>query len=204
MRLAKAAIVDDDEAILDLIEQILKEEGLDVTREHQAETLLEILPEKTFDLIISDLVLPGISGLGLLEELNIRGYDVPFVLITGYASLDSAIEVVNRGAFYYIKKPFNIGEIRFVINRLRQRQGLLEEIRHLKGEMKLLKQRLEGKEEDYAPPMPRHSLEHFLRGHYEVGKVFSAIEHLGRLKAEGLITEDEFGEYKGRLFKRIA
>ncbi len=204
MRLVKVAIVDDDDAILDLIEQILKEEGFDVTRKHQAEALLEVLPEETFDLIISDLVLPGISGLGLLEQLNIRGYDVPFVLITGYASLDSAIEAVNRGAFYYIKKPFNIEEIRFVINRLRQRQGLLEEIHHLKEEIKLLKQRLEGKEEDYAPKMPRHSLEHFSRGHYEAGKVFSAIEHLSHLKAEGLITEDEFGEYKGKLLKRIA
>ena len=183
MRLTRAAIVDDDNAVLDLIEQILKEEGLKVVREHQAETLLEILPEKKVDLIISDLVLPGISGLDLLQELHIRGYDIPFVLITGYASLDSAIKAINRGAFYYIKKPFNIDEIRFVISRLRQRQGLLE---------------------NYTSKMPTHSLDHFLRGRYELEKVFSAIEHLGRLKAEGLITDDEFGEYKGRLLKRIA
>ncbi|MCD6570115.1 MAG: response regulator [Deltaproteobacteria bacterium] len=204
MRLTRAAIVDDDNAVLDLIEQILKEEGLKVVREHQAETLLEILPEKKVDLIISDLVLPGISGLDLLQELHIRGYDIPFVLITGYASLDSAIKAINRGAFYYIKKPFNIDEIRFVISRLRQRQGLLEEIHHLKEEIELLKKRLEGEKENYTSKMPTHSLDHFLRGRYELEKVFSAIEHLGRLKAEGLITDDEFGEYKGRLLKRIA
>jgi DNA-binding NtrC family response regulator len=198
-----AALVDDDEEVLDLIEQILKEEGLTTWRFHQAEDLLETLESTSFDIIISDLILPGLTGLELLDRLNRKGITTPFVLITGYASLDSAIESVNRGAFSYIKKPFNIEEIRFVINRLRQRQDLLEEIARLKRQVTMLQSKL-SKEmgEDFQnislpPLMPP------LQAAGELSKAFAAIEYLGRLKSDGLITEHEFGEYKGKILKRI-
>jgi DNA-binding NtrC family response regulator len=198
-----AALVDDDEEVLDLIEQILKEEGLRTWRFHQAEDLLEALESTSFDIIISDLMLPGITGLELLDRLNRKRITTPFVLITGYASLDSAIESVNRGAFSYIKKPFNIEEIRFVINRLRQRQDHLEEIARLKRQVTMLQSKL-SKEmgEDFQnislpPLMPP------LQAAGELSKAFAAIEYLGRLKSDGLITEHEFGEYKGKILKRI-
>ncbi len=198
-----AALVDDDEEVLDLIEQILKEEGLTTWRFHQAEDLLETLESTSFDIIISDLILPGLTGLELLDRLNRKGITTPFVLITGYASLDSAIESVNRGAFSYIKKPFNIEEIRFVINRLRQRQDLLEEIARLKRQITMLQSKLPKEmSEDFQnislpPLMPP------LQAAGELSKAFAAIEYLGRLKADGLITEHEFGEYKGKILKRI-
>src|SRR5208283_1285027 len=113
----RAAIVDDEDEILDLIEQILIEEGLKSKRFHKAEDLLVISEKESFDIIISDLMLPGITGLELLDRLHKKGITTPFVLITGYASLDTAIEAVNRGAFSYIKKPFNIEEIRIVVDR---------------------------------------------------------------------------------------
>jgi DNA-binding NtrC family response regulator len=198
-----AALVDDDEEVLDLIEQILKEEGLTTWRFHQAEDLLETLESTSFDIIISDLILPGLTGLELLDRLHRKGITTPFVLITGYASLDSAIESVNRGAFSYIKKPFNIEEIRFVINRLRQRQDHLEEIARLKRQVTMLQSKL-SKEmgEDFQnislpPLMPP------LQAAGELSKAFAAIEYLGRLKSDGLITEHEFGEYKGKILKRI-
>ncbi len=198
-----AALVDDDEEVLDLIEQILKEEGLTTWRFHQAEDLLETLESTSFDIIISDLMLPGITGLELLDRLNRKRITTPFVLITGYASLDSAIESVNRGAFSYIKKPFNIEEIRFVINRLRQRQDHLEEIARLKRQVTMLQSKLPKEmSEDFQnislpPLMPP------LQAAGELSKAFAAIEYLGRLKSDGLITEHEFGEYKGKILKRI-
>jgi DNA-binding NtrC family response regulator len=198
-----AALVDDDEEVLDLIEQILKEEGLTTWRFHQAEDLLETLESTSFDIIISDLILPGLTGLELLDRLHRKGITTPFVLITGYASLDSAIESVNRGAFSYIKKPFNIEEIRFVINRLRQRQDHLEEIARLKRQVTMLQSKLPKEmSEDFQnislpPLMPP------LQAAGELSKAFAAIEYLGRLKSDGLITEHEFGEYKGKILKRI-
>ena len=154
MAKVRAAIVDDEDEILDLIEQILTEEGLRTKRFHKAEELLEIAEKESFDIIISDLMLPGLTGLDLLERLHGKGITTPFVLITGYASLDTAIEAVNRGAFSYIKKPFNIEEIRFVVNRIRQRQDLLEEIIQLKRQVEYLQSKLT---KEVAERIPEHS-----------------------------------------------
>jgi DNA-binding NtrC family response regulator len=201
----RAAIIDDDAEILDLIEQILREEGLDTNRYHQAEEFLPHLEGYDFDIIISDLMLPGMSGLELLDDLNSRKKETPVVIITGYASLDSAIEAVNRGAFYYIKKPFNIEEIRFVITRLRQRRETLKEMDALKDQVKTLTEKLMRDADPWTqsstpaatPPFALH------QGSSDVNKALSAIEYLGRLKSSGFISEKEFGEYKGKILKRI-
>lgn len=203
MAKVRAAIVDDEDEILDLIEQILKEEGLRTRRFHKAEEVLDVIDAESFDIIISDLMLPGITGLELLDALHRKGIGIPFVLITGYASLDTAIEAVNRGAFSFIKKPFNIEEIRIVVNRLRQREDLLEEISRLKKQVEQLQSRLTKKpaevfQDSGLPPVMQP-----LQGASDMSKAFSAIEYLGRLKSDGLITEKEFGEYKGRILKRI-
>jgi DNA-binding NtrC family response regulator len=198
-----AAIVDDDDEVLDLIEQILKEDGVRTRRYHQAEELLELVEADSYDIIISDLMLPGITGLELLERLHRKGIATPFVLITGYASLDSAIEAVNRGAFSYIKKPFNIEEIRIVVNRLRQRQDLLGEILLLKRQVDMLQSRLAKEMNDDIPNVMLPPVMNLLQAPNDLSKAFAAIEYLGRLKTGGLITEHEFGEYKGKILKRI-
>lgn len=203
MEPVRAAIVDDEDEVLDLIEQILKEEGIRTKRFHAAEDLLEVIEKHTFDIIISDLMLPGISGLELLEELNLRMLITPFVLMTGYASLDSAIEAVNKGAFYYIKKPFNIEEIRFVIKRLRQRQDLIEEIDRLKAQIDSLQAKLKKDMTEPLQDFPEPIGTIPFRGPADLGKALSAIEYLGRLKTDGLISDKEFGEYKGKILKRI-
>jgi DNA-binding NtrC family response regulator len=198
-----AAIVDDDEEVLDLIKQILKEEGVRTKRFLQAESLLDLAENHTFDIIISDLMLPGLTGLELLDQLQKKGINIPFVLITGYASLDSAIEAVNRGAFSYIKKPFNLDEIRIVISRLKQRRDLMEEIAHLRRQVDLLQAQLSkdpGQNIQNLSPQPMPAP---LQNTTDLSKAFSAIEYLGRLKADGLITDHEFGEYKGKILKRI-
>ena len=204
MAKVRAAIVDDEVEVLDLIEQILMEEGLRTKRFQKAEDLLAIAEKEQFDIIISDLMLPGLTGLELLDALHEKGISTPFVLMTGYASLDTAIEAVNRGAFSYVKKPFNIEEIRFVVSRLRQRQDLLEEITQLKRQVAMLQAELSQKMGDELPNAALPPVMTALQGPNDMSKAFAAIEYLGRLKTEGLITEREFGEYKGRLLKRIA
>ena len=203
MRVSRAAVIDDEAEVLDLIEQILREEGLSVKRFTRAEELLDNLPEETFDVIISDLILPGLSGLELLDMLHSMNLDTPFVLITGYASLDTAIQAVNRGAFHYIKKPFTIDEIRLVISRLRQRQDLLDEVLNLKQQISRLQTLLDGKAERDVPETPTEIPRMTSSGGYDINKLADGIKHLGSLRAEGIISDEEFGEYKGRLLKRI-
>ena len=196
-------MIDDEAEVLDLIEQILKEEGLSVRRFTRAEELLDSLPEEAFDVIISDLILPGLSGLELLDRLHSMNIETPFVLITGYASLDTAIQAVNRGAFHYIKKPFTIEEIRLVISRLRQRQDLLEEVLSLKEQISRLQTLLDGKTEQDAGELPPEIPRMVSSGGYDINKLADTIKYLGSLRAEGIISDEEFGEYKGRLLKRI-
>ncbi|HOD70137.1 MAG: Response regulator protein TodT [Deltaproteobacteria bacterium ADurb.BinA179] len=196
----RAAIIDDDDEILDLIEQILKEEDIQTRRYARAEKFLADLKRHDFDLIITDLMLPGISGLDLLDDLNSRGIDTPVVIITGYASIDSAIEAVNRGAFYYIKKPFNIEEIRCAINRFRQRRDTMEMVKALQKQIQMLQERIEEISREKLQDIPDLNN---LQGNLEAGKAFAAIEYLGKLKSDGLISDKEFGAYKGKLLKRI-
>jgi len=201
----RAAVIDDDDEILDLIEQILKEEKVSTRRYSRAEDLLGDLSGRPgLDLVISDLVLPGMTGLDLLEDLDSRGIDTPVVLITGYASLDSAIEAVNKGAFYYIKKPFNIEEIRFVVTRLRQRRETLMTVRSLQSQVKSLQEKLQKEiRKNIASLPPPPPLEFPGADMDAAGRAFAAIEYLGRLKSDGLISSREFGEYKGKILKRI-
>ena len=204
MKRMHAAIIDDEDEVLDLIEQIVKEEGLSTKRYNKAEDLQTQLNKHSFDIIISDLMLPGgMSGLDLLDDIHNRGLDIPFVLITGYASLDSAIEAVNRGAFYYIKKPFNIEEIRFVIKRLRQHKEQLDEVEQLKVQVRTLQAKLETELKETLQTIPMATPVTTFQNGYDVNKVFSAIEYLGRLRTDGLISDKEFGDYKEKILKRI-
>jgi FixJ family two-component response regulator len=188
-----AAIVDDEDEILDLIEQILKEEGLRTRRFHTAEEVLDVIDAEPYDIIISDLMLPAdILDSWTPSQDGVR-YSVRHH--PGYASLDQAIEAVH-GSLSFIKKPFNIEEIRIVVNRLRQRQDLIEEIKELKRQVEQLQAAItRNSAEDYSfaglpPIMPP------LQGASDMSKAFSAIEYLGRLKSMGH-TEKEIVEYKG-------
>ncbi|HOJ13787.1 MAG TPA: hypothetical protein PLT69_04765, partial [Deltaproteobacteria bacterium] len=140
---------------------------------------------------------------GLLEAMSKAGVDVPFVLITGYASLDSAIEAVNKGAFSYIKKPFNMEEIRIVVRKVRQRQDLVEKVRSLTLELEALRERMKTGGEDVGTPFLLAQPMQPVHSSLDMNKALAAIEYLGRLKNDGLITESEFGEYKGKILKRI-
>ena len=201
----RAAIIDDDDEILDLIEQILKEERISTRRYSRAEALLRELPGGPEpDLIISDIILPGMTGLDLLRDLDSRGIDIPVLLITGYASLDSAIEAVNKGAFYYIKKPFNIEEIRFAVTRLQQRRETLKAMHALQSQVRSLQEKLQREIRKNIEGIPAPSpLEPVEAGMDAAGKAFAVIEYLGRLKSDGLISNSEFGEYKPKIHKSI-
>jgi len=188
-------IVEDDPKIAHIVKVYLEGAGFRVIHvDRGAQALEEARKEKPL-LVVLDLMLPGLTGLDLLERLHRKGITTPFVLITGYASLDTAIEAVNRGAFSYIKKPFSIEEIRYVVNRIRQRQDLLEEIIQLKRQVEYLQSKLSKDVPDEFPSTALPPVMTALQGPNDMSKAFSAIEYLGRLKTVGLRTDREFGEY---------
>lgn len=94
----------------------------------RAEVALQIMEQQPIDLITLDLKLPGQQGLDLLSELRRKGRDVEVIVITGYGTLQSAIEAIRQGISAYILKPFNVTELLDVINRTLERRQQLRSL----------------------------------------------------------------------------
>jgi two-component system response regulator PrrA len=113
----RVLVVDDDPDTRALIWDILSEEGYDVHLCSGGERALEYLERRPFDLILTDIKMPGMSGVELLTRIRAKAPDVRVILITAYASLDTAIEAVRGHAFDYLIKPFDLDDFRRRISR---------------------------------------------------------------------------------------
>ena len=119
---SKILIVDDEETILIALSAILEDEGHSVVTCRNGASALERICTADLDLVISDLKLPDISGLEILSAIKVAKSDAPFILMTGYASVETAIEALNQGAFAYHVKPLGVNSLHGSIrNALRQR-----------------------------------------------------------------------------------
>ena len=96
---------------------LLEKDGHQVTTAADGEAGLALATSREVDLVISDIKMPRLDGVGLLTGLREHGLDTPVIMVTAYASSDSAIQAMKQGAFDYITKPFKLDEIRLVIQR---------------------------------------------------------------------------------------
>ncbi len=117
----RTLIVDDNREIRTILEEYLREEGYAAEGAGDGNEALAKHGESPFDLIITDLNMPGMTGMELIKAISKEESTTEFIIITGYASLDSAIEAVKAGAFDYIVKPFRIEELRVVIKNARDK-----------------------------------------------------------------------------------
>jgi len=108
-------IVDDNKELREILEEYLRGEGHSVSGSANGRDALERNREKPFDLIITDLNMPEVSGMELIRTIRKENQETEFVIITGYASMDSAVEAVRIGAFDYIVKPFRMEELHVVV-----------------------------------------------------------------------------------------
>lgn len=113
--MAEILIVDDELSMREFLKILLEKEGYSISTASDAANALELSDSTRFDLIISDIRMPGLSGLSLLEQLRSRSITVPVILITAYASPGDAVQAMKNGAYDYITKPFNVDEIKDVI-----------------------------------------------------------------------------------------
>jgi DNA-binding NtrC family response regulator len=114
-------IVDDNREIRSILEEYLREEGYLASGAGNAQEALDMQAQMPFDLVITDLNMPGMTGIELIKEINKGERGTEFIIITGYASLDTAIEAVKAGAFDYIVKPFRIEELKVVIKNVKDK-----------------------------------------------------------------------------------
>lgn len=114
--MASVLIVDDERSMRDFLKILLEKEGHRVETAASGEAALEMINDKLYEVIVSDIRMPGISGIELLEAVKQDQPDIPIILITAFASPDDAVLAMKNGAFDYISKPFNVDEIKSVIS----------------------------------------------------------------------------------------
>jgi len=99
-------VVDDEESLLAVLSQVLKRDGFDVTTAKSAEEALEIFQQNPFPLVVTDIVMQGMTGIDLLESIKKAQPETQVIVMTSYASLDTAILALRSGAYDYLFKPF--------------------------------------------------------------------------------------------------
>ncbi|MDD5425766.1 MAG: response regulator [candidate division Zixibacteria bacterium] len=105
-------VVDDEEIVLSLIRDTFEEEGYAIKTASNGEEALKLTFDETFDLLITDIRMPGMDGIELVRRVREKQPDIGVIFMTGYANLNSAKNAIKQGAFDYIMKPFEIAEIR--------------------------------------------------------------------------------------------
>ncbi|MBN1998729.1 response regulator, partial [candidate division KSB1 bacterium] len=116
--MASILIIDDDTYIRSTFEDLFIPLGHDVVSLITAEDALDYLEKDEPDLIFLDLRLPGMDGLSFLEKLQKQKYNIPVVVITGHANVDTSVQAMKLGAADYICKPFNIDELIIIVDKI--------------------------------------------------------------------------------------
>jgi DNA-binding NtrC family response regulator len=130
-------IVDDNREIRTILSEYLKEEGYFADGAGDGKEALARHGQSPFDLVITDLNMPGMTGIELIKEIAKNETHTPeFIIITGYASLDTAIEAVKAGAFDYLVKPFRIEELKVVIKNAQDKIALTKANKQLFEKLK--------------------------------------------------------------------
>ena len=132
----KILIVDDEAFIRDNLERILAEDGYRPFSTDNGEEAIKQVAEEEVDLVLLDLNLGSESGLDVLKVLRETDPEVLVIIITGYGTVESAVEALKMGAYDYIKKPFKADAIRLIVRLALETQNLRREVRHLRREGK--------------------------------------------------------------------
>jgi len=133
---ASILVVDDLPALREMLSQSLASEGYRVATAGSGEEAVTRLEEQEFDVIVTDLVMPGLGGLDVLERARLLDPRAAVILMTAYASLDTAIAALRRGACDYLEKPFTVSDLKLRVRRLLQyremvwRERLLQRALH--------------------------------------------------------------------------
>jgi len=129
-------IIDDEPVIHDVLGQLLTSEGYEVELSASGEEALQKYSSQAYDLTLLDLLMPGMDGMGVLKSIKKADQDALIIIITAYASVESAIEAMKTGAFDYVQKPFKHDELLLTIKRALEHKKLKEENIRLKDELK--------------------------------------------------------------------
>jgi DNA-binding NtrC family response regulator len=132
----KVMVIDDERAILETVEILLRGEGFEPCVLQSGKEALEQLQQGLPDIVLTDIRMPGVTGLDILEAVRAKDPEVPVILMTAQASLQSAVKAVNQGAFYYLQKPFSNADLVALCRRAAETRQLTSENKALKREIR--------------------------------------------------------------------
>ena len=129
-------VVDDEKSMNEVLKILLESEGFDVTSAYSGTQAISLLKGNHFDLVITDIKMPGADGFDVLRTAKEVDPDTIVIMITAFGTNEDAIEAMKQGAYDYINKPFKNDEIRIVINRALEKKRLRKEIELLREQIK--------------------------------------------------------------------
>jgi DNA-binding NtrC family response regulator len=132
MNRRKVLVIDDDASLRRVMEMQLEEIGCDIVAVASGKEALAALEEFTPSLVITDLRIPGMSGMEILKLLRADHPELTIIMVTAYGTVKTAVEAMKAGAYDYLTKPIDYDELALVVNRALEHQQLLEEVRNLR------------------------------------------------------------------------
>jgi two-component system response regulator PilR (NtrC family) len=169
----KILIIDDEDVLQDVLTSLLVKEGYEVLNAATGEEGLEILEKEEVDLVLLDLMLPGINGQEVLKRIRAEDPEQVVVMITAYSSIEGAIDAMREGAFHYIPKPFKNEEVLLTIRQGLERRRLASENRELRAQLQ-----------------QRYAFDNILGKSKPMTKVFELIQLAAPAKSNILILGD--------------
>jgi DNA-binding NtrC family response regulator len=140
-------IVEDEETLCQSLKRVLEKEGYSVDTSNTAESAYDVFEAEFYDVIITDIILPGMTGIELLKKIKEKLPEQIVIIMTAYASLETAVEALRYGAYDYVVKPVMHEEIKQIVkNALRQAELQVENER-LRKEIEVLKGLLQNRGE---------------------------------------------------------
>ncbi|MGB9629052.1 MAG: sigma-54-dependent transcriptional regulator, partial [Thermodesulfobacteriota bacterium] len=134
----KILVADDEQSMREFLEIMLKKEGYKVFLAPNGEEVVKMIEKDIFDLVLLDIRMPKLDGISALKKIKSVNPETIVIMITAYASADSAIQAMKEGAYDYITKPFKVDEIKLIIRNALEKKQLQNENRLLK---KMVKER---------------------------------------------------------------
>src|SRR5262245_803370 len=129
-------VVDDERSMQEFLEIFLRGEGYEVSTAGDVAAARALIEADDFDVLITDIQMPGGSGLDLLHAARDTSPDAMVIMITAYASTETAIAAMKDGAYDYLTKPFQVDEIRLVVEKALEKKTLSRENRRLRSELR--------------------------------------------------------------------
>ncbi len=132
----KILVVDDELSMREFLGILLEREGYSVDLAETAEAAFPLLSSNNYDLVISDVKMPGLGGLALLERVKEESPETAVIMVTAFSTAEQAVEAMKLGAYDYIAKPFNVDEIKIIVRNALDRRSLKRENLRLQEEVK--------------------------------------------------------------------